>query len=187
MQKDLSAFLEFYRIERGILKGSDLSTPSQWRALQGTGSGGPSGNPTNPAPTRTNPAPRTGGGGGDDPDNSDSSDDSGEGNRRQPRNGNSDAGNIPGPDGRGETPQFSFTVGGIYKLKREDIGLFDPEYDDPNDVGVVTKGRNLIFTDVYSFSDRINSFFENDATRSSNKSQIMALLPTLLTESAVLW
>ncbi|KAI1733407.1 hypothetical protein F4680DRAFT_441847 [Xylaria scruposa] len=73
------------------------------------------------------------------------------------------------------------------KLKREDIGTFDPSYDDPDDLGVVTEGKNVIFTDVYCFCDRIQSFLEDETTRYSNERQILALFQTLLTGPAVLW
>jgi hypothetical protein len=38
-----------------------------------------------------------------------------------------------------------------FKLKREDLGMFNPDAEDTNKSGVLTEGRNLIFTDVFSF------------------------------------
>jgi len=46
------------------------------------------------------------------------------------------------------------------KIKREDIGTFDPHWPDPEDTGVVANGKNLIFTDVNSFVGGIETFLE---------------------------
>ncbi|KAI1419301.1 hypothetical protein F5Y12DRAFT_778731 [Xylaria sp. FL1777] len=192
----IQAYLDFQRTNYKIPPGIPLNSASDWRAFRNTGTGtadpdppeveplDPAPNPegeTNPRPPRTrttiNPNPDP------DPDPSDdsSSDDD---NPLGPR--------PPGPPRspnrtRGDTPHSQITVGGTYKIKREDIGSFDPEYNDPNDVGVVTEGKNLVFTDVYSFSDRIESFLEDPTTSSSNEGQILAMFQTLLTGPAVLW
>jgi hypothetical protein len=47
-----------------------------------------------------------------------------------------------------------------HKIKREDIGVFDTTYDDPDDIGLVINGKTVIFTDVYAFINRIKTFME---------------------------
>ncbi|KXX72851.1 hypothetical protein MMYC01_204202 [Madurella mycetomatis] len=73
------------------------------------------------------------------------------------------------------------------KIKREDIGQFNPHYHDPDDLGVVTDGKSVIYTDVHYFLGRIGTFLENPDTRLDMERQITQLLPTLLGGNAVLW
>lgn len=40
--------------------------------------------------------------------------------------------------------------------KCEDIRLF-PQYEDPDDKGIIVGGKNLIFTDTFAFGERIDS------------------------------
>ena len=47
------------------------------------------------------------------------------------------------------------------KIKRKEVGQFNPLYKDPNDLGVVVDRKNLIYTDVHCFIDRINTFIED--------------------------
>ena len=51
------------------------------------------------------------------------------------------------------------------KIKREEVGQFNPLYKDPDDLGVVVDGKNLIYTNVYCFIDYINTFIEDINTR----------------------
>ncbi|RWA03570.1 hypothetical protein EKO27_g11536 [Xylaria grammica] len=230
----IDAFLEFHRIQHHIPEDADLSTASQWRAMQGTTPSGVSHttgnlaarfaknanksgvtvtnpvrfgrNPTNPTNTASQPsgssAPTAGaGGGGGDPDGDDSESDPDEfyrdGHRDTGRRPHFNMPRDPNPPGnpnnpnnateRDGTPHSGVSFAGGFKLKREDIGSFDPEYSDPNDIGVVTEGRNLIFTDVFSFTDRIESFLEEPASQQSHEAQIMGLFQTLLTGPAVSW
>lgn len=91
--------------------------------------------------------------------------------------------------GREQTPGAfsSFTEGGTYKIKREDIGIFNPEWYDPDERGVVADGKNLIYTDVVSFTNRLRSLLENPATSYSNEQQVIALFDHLLAGAALLW
>lgn len=73
------------------------------------------------------------------------------------------------------------------KIKREDIGQFDPYHDDPRDVGLVTDGKAIIYTDVILFRNRIETFLEEASTSVEAERQIMVLLPTLLSGAAILW
>ncbi|KAK4236653.1 hypothetical protein C8A03DRAFT_35444, partial [Achaetomium macrosporum] len=72
------------------------------------------------------------------------------------------------------------------KIKRDDIGTFVPDHKDRDESGMVQDGRNLVFTDVYSFIDRINTFVEDDPTGSAER-QILHHLPTLFGGSAARW
>jgi hypothetical protein len=83
--------------------------------------------------------------------------------------------------------QTSFTRTGENKIKREDVGTFDPWYEDPDDLGIVYEGKNTIFTDVYSFQERINTFREMPDTNTSNTQQLLELFQTLLAGPAMLW
>ena len=49
------------------------------------------------------------------------------------------------------------------KIKYEEVGQFNPLYEDLDNLGVVVDGKNLIYTNVYCFIDCINTFIE-DAT-----------------------
>lgn len=73
------------------------------------------------------------------------------------------------------------------RIKREDVGQFDPYYDDPDDVGIVCEGRNMIFTDIFCFGDRLWSFLEDEDTALSAEKQILAMFQTLLSGPAVIW
>ncbi|EAQ86812.1 hypothetical protein CHGG_08065 [Chaetomium globosum CBS 148.51] len=71
------------------------------------------------------------------------------------------------------------------KIKREEIGIFNPDYPDPDDLGIVQDGKNLIFTDVYSFVDRIATFTESLGEEASR--QILGHFQAILGGSAILW
>jgi hypothetical protein len=71
------------------------------------------------------------------------------------------------------------------KIKREEIGIFNPDYKDPDDLGLVQDGKNLIFTDVYSFVDRISTFTESTGEEAAR--QIISQFQALLGGPAILW
>ena len=50
-----------------------------------------------------------------------------------------------------------------FKIKKEDVGQFNPHYDDPDHIGVVADGKSLIFTDIHCFCDRLSTFLEDEA------------------------
>ncbi|KHE80797.1 hypothetical protein GE21DRAFT_1337079 [Neurospora crassa] len=68
---------------------------------------------------------------------------------------------------------------GYFKIKRNDIRVFNPHYNNPDDLGTVMDGKNIIFTDVFSFIDRIKTYTD-DPTRPDVNNQIKDILPTLL-------
>lgn len=74
------------------------------------------------------------------------------------------------------------------KLKREDVGLFNPTFNDLEDQGKVkTKdGKNVVYTDVQRFVDNINTILEDDPHGNSAR-QIIQFFPTLLEGSADAW
>lgn len=72
------------------------------------------------------------------------------------------------------------------RLKREEVGLFDPECDDSQDVGMVIVGKDLIFTDVWTFIGRLE-FFKDGENDLDIEAEIKRLFPTLLQGSAVHW
>ena len=51
------------------------------------------------------------------------------------------------------------------KIKRKEVGQFNPLYEDPDDLGVVVDRKNLIYTNIYCFIDYINTFIEDAITR----------------------
>ncbi|KAJ4294696.1 hypothetical protein N0V88_004929 [Collariella sp. IMI 366227] len=132
--------------------------------------------------------PRGAGGGGGDPDGDDDSDpDSRDGNRRHNRNPQ----HPRNPRGHRESTYDSGFTGTAraeaVKIKRDDIGLFDPHHEDPNDLGVVQDGKTLIYTDVRCFADRVYTFLEDEATREEASRAILSFFQTLLAGSAVIW
>ncbi|KAK0727981.1 hypothetical protein B0T26DRAFT_748262 [Lasiosphaeria miniovina] len=74
-----------------------------------------------------------------------------------------------------------------YRIKREEVGIFNPEGDDINKVGMLTDGKNIVFSDIYAFELRVLSFLENPETFADAASQIAAFFQTLLGGSALLW
>ena len=75
--------------------------------------------------------------------------------------------------------QFS----GHRKIKREDVGQFDPHYNDPDDIGIVCDGRNMVFTDVFGLEDRLRLFLKDDTTAQSAEKQLLSMLQTLLSRT----
>jgi len=76
---------------------------------------------------------------------------------------------------------------GRFKIRRSEIGTFDPSYPDPGDLGIVTANRETIFTDVFAFQERIDTFLEDEETKEEATAQLMAAFQTLLSGPAILW
>lgn len=74
-----------------------------------------------------------------------------------------------------------------FKLKCEDLGQFIPYYDDPEEAGMVTDGKNIIYTDALCFSEHIKTFLEDEYTYSDAQKQLLAYFPTALGGAAKLW
>ncbi|KAK7750468.1 hypothetical protein SLS62_007547 [Diatrype stigma] len=74
-----------------------------------------------------------------------------------------------------------------HKLKKNDIGIFDPHEPDPEGIGLIPTKTPIIFTDAYAFRDRINSFLEDRASRADYERQLLTLFQTLLAGPAVVW
>ena len=45
----------------------------------------------------------------------------------------------------------------IAKARRDKISIFDPKFDNLNDISIVTNSKLPIFTNIYTFIKRINS------------------------------
>ncbi|RYC55608.1 hypothetical protein CHU98_g10598 [Xylaria longipes] len=193
--QELSGLMQFQRHRYQIPEDVPLLTASDWSAFQGTRTRSGTDknmrsrsdnmpppqpkekgtqNPAAPPAESGNPGASGEDPPGDDPD--DDPDDDPNGHRRS------------GWD-RGATPGAvsAFTEGGTHKIKRDDIGILNPEWDDPEDRGVVADGKDIIYTDACMFTSRINALLEHEGTRASNTSQIMGLFDHLLAGSALLW
>jgi hypothetical protein len=57
-------------------------------------------------------------------------------------------------------PQVVVTAKSDFKIKRKDLRVFDPDAEDVKNSGVLIEGRNIIFTNVYSFEQRMLLFIE---------------------------
>jgi hypothetical protein len=74
------------------------------------------------------------------------------------------------------------------KIKREDMGMFNPDADDPKNTGVLTEGRNIVFTDVFSFEQRVLSLLEVEPEDVGKiNRQLVQHFNTCLAGSALLW
>lgn len=85
-----------------------------------------------------------------------------------------------------------------WKPKREDIGTFNPDYPDPEDIGMVSEGRDLVYIDPVLWHDNVKSFLPVNAGNAGNagdagavtaalQRHLATLFPTLLRGSASLW
>lgn len=134
------------------------------------------------------PSPRMGAGGGRGDPGDDGDDDGPDGPKGPRRNNDS---RFPRDDRYRENTYETGGTGashsGSIKIKREDIGQFNPHHEDADHVGVVADGKTLVFTDVFSFIDRINTFLEDEATRDDAARQIASFFQTLLGGPAAMW
>ncbi|GAP89706.2 putative probable transposable element [Rosellinia necatrix] len=69
------------------------------------------------------------------------------------------------------------------RLKASDIGYFDPSYPDPADIGMVTAGSDVIYTDIQSFTNRLRALVEGQ----HSPSQILSWIDRLLRGQALEW
>ncbi|KAK3686256.1 hypothetical protein B0T22DRAFT_518903 [Podospora appendiculata] len=134
-------------------------------------------NPGNPGGNGSRPPPLSGGG------NNNGGNNGGNNGRHDPDD--------PGRDARHPTVDSgrtgAFGGAGQPRIKHEDVGHFDPHFDDPQGLGLVQDGKNLVFTDVFCFKDRIDTFLEDEHTREEAQRQLLAQFQTLLAGPAVLW
>lgn len=132
------------------------------------------------------------GGNGGDYDPADADDSDGDDYRRRgngPRGPRGPRGpNDRRNDHREDTPftSMSNAYNNQNKLRREEVGVFDPEYEDPQDIGMVTVGKDLVFTDVWTFIDRLESFKDGENNQEMEAS-ILRMFPTLLQGAAIYW
>ena len=76
---------------------------------------------------------------------------------------------------------------GTVKLKREDIGIFNPEHNNPKKLSTVNNSKALVFTSVHSFINQLCTLTEHQAICEEAAYQIVALFETLLSSSALIW
>src|SRR6266699_4410299 len=74
-----------------------------------------------------------------------------------------------------------------FKIKRQDIGVFDPQFPNPKGQGAVTDGSRLVFTDVHDFMERVYTLLEDSSAAYKTERQIKAMFSTLLAGAAVIW
>ncbi|KAK3946631.1 hypothetical protein QBC32DRAFT_196384, partial [Pseudoneurospora amorphoporcata] len=72
------------------------------------------------------------------------------------------------------------------KLKRDDIGTFNPFADDPEDMGMIESGSNAIYTDSTMFKDRLLTLLEDDPKGIFHK-QLVCMWPLFLQGAAHMW
>lgn len=66
------------------------------------------------------------------------------------------------PIGRGDIDDEEVVDrNGKFFLKRNDINIFNPYYYDPNNLGTVIDGKNIIFTNVFNFIARIKTYTDD--------------------------
>ncbi|KAL2195521.1 hypothetical protein P885DRAFT_78963 [Corynascus similis CBS 632.67] len=72
------------------------------------------------------------------------------------------------------------------QVKREEIGQFNPSFTDPEKIGLVTDGKKVVYTDVYMFVERIQTFLEGDLM-GAVEMQLVNLFQTLPGGPALIW
>ena len=93
----------------------------------------------------------------------------------------------PGPPGPPGTPGSDGAGNGTNNLKADEVGFFDPSYEDPNGSktdpqAVVNAGRHVFYRDVYAFVDRLK-----DLVYLKGEDKVRELLPTCLRGTALIW
>ena len=111
--------------------------------------------------------------------------------QRHTRLGAPDPGGVDSPDDRGQR-EGTYESGRTnisqsdFRIKREDMGIFNPVFKDPDDLGVVQDGKSLIYTVARRFIDRLMTFMEDDVDGAVSR-QLIQQFPALLGGTAVLW
>ena len=96
------------------------------------------------------------------------------------KNNNSTVSPEPTPSSVSSSPEI--------KIKREDLGVFDPDAEDLKNSGVLMEGRCIVFTDVYSFEQRVLSLLEVESDQQAGVNrQLVQHFGTCLSSSAMLW
>jgi hypothetical protein len=104
-------------------------------------------------PNRVPVAPRRAAGAGGDPDDSDHPSDD-ERTPHSPRHPFDDARNRRERTAESQATSYLQPSGGD-RIRRSELGQFDPHFEDPDDLGMVIDGKNTVFTDVYEFRQRL--------------------------------
>lgn len=90
----------------------------------------------------------------------------------------------PGPPGDRGPAGTDGLVGANGALKADDVGFFDPSYEDPTNTNspVVSVGRHVFYRDVYAFEDRLK-----DLVHLKGEDKVREVLPTCFRGSALIW
>src|SRR6266566_4629066 len=74
-----------------------------------------------------------------------------------------------------------------FKIKRQDIGIFDPQFPNSKGQGTVTDGSRFVFINVHDFIKRVYIFLEDNSAVYEIERQIKAIFFTLFVEIVVIW
>ena len=80
----------------------------------------------------------------------------------------------------------STQLSNTFKIKKEDVGQFNPYYNDPDYIGIIVDGKSLIFIDIYYFCDCLSTFLEDEAMAVEAERQILSQFLNFLGNIAVL-
>jgi len=78
--------------------------------------------------------------------------------------------------------QFSNAGNQNGALKADEVGYFNPSLPDPQETGAVAQGKQTIYTDVWSFTDRLM-----DLSRIYGEQKVKAVWITCLQNTALAW
>ncbi|OIW22329.1 hypothetical protein CONLIGDRAFT_650648 [Coniochaeta ligniaria NRRL 30616] len=69
------------------------------------------------------------------------------------------------------------------RIKRNNVGQFNPDYPGPQDLRMISDGKTLVLTDVTAFRER----FYTITTSPEGENQALSLFDTLLSGSTLIW
>ena len=73
-----------------------------------------------------------------------------------------------------------------FKIKCQDIGIFDLQFPNPKGQGAVTDGSRFIFIDVYNFIERVHILLEDSLAVHEIERQIKVIFSILFVRAAVI-
>ena len=88
------------------------------------------------------------------------------------------------PDDDVELPNLSQLTVKDDKLKAEDVGFFDPQYEPGNNAPVLNAGKHVYYQDVYVFVDRLKDVAD---IKPNTYAALKNLIPACLRGSALIW
>jgi hypothetical protein len=85
-----------------------------------------------------------------------------------------------------DTFEATFAERNKRRFKPQDIGIFDLQFPNPKDLGVVIDNSRLVYTNVNSFAERIKTFIEIQANKQEVIKKIIECFPTFFAGSAII-